>query len=330
MMKYTCYNCGAPLKVTPESIVVICEYCGKPSLISGKADLSKIFVIPSYSRDYVARAFWRKASRDFDLRRILNEISLRKIEGLYLPVWIGRIRLQGRVSYYYYVTEHETVWVGHGRRKRRVVRTRRRRVYRVENIDQETVVPVVARRQYFRLGAREAAARLVSIDLNRVSRRLLDIDPEYWSKIKLEVLNTELDEKMVSAKMREDAVDSLREYYRSKGYIDYFYVVPQGPFNLALYLAPLWHVCYEYKGSLYSAFLTGWDLSLVVKTEPMTTVRRVMYVLGAAASIVASPILALISLNSETFELLILPLLAIAGAYYFSSSFIKSVRVERR
>lgn len=318
---YLCDRCGAPLKVTPESVVVVCEYCGKPHLVAGLVDLNKIFVLPTYPREYIVKAFWTAIERDFDLQSIKSEISVRSIDGVYIPVWVGKIYLKGYVSYYYYVTEYK-------KRDKRV-ETRRRRVYRTVTIDETYTVPVVARRQYFRLGAEEAAKEVVSSNSAEYAKKLLDLDLEKWNKMKLEVLNTELDEKMVSLEMKDSALDHLRSYYRSKGTIDCFNVAASEPQDLKLYLVPVWRICYEYRESLYSAFFTGWNLRLLVKTEPVTALRRIAYALGALASIVASPIFAIIASSTRP-ELLILSLLALTGAYHFSSSFLKSVRIEER
>ena len=320
-LSYLCDRCGAPLKVTPESIVVVCDYCGRPHLIAGLVDLNKIFVLPTYPREHIIKAFWATVDRDFDLRSIKSEISVRSVEGVYVPIWVGRVHLRGYVSYYYYVTEY--------RKRGKKVETYRKRVYRAVAVDEIINVPVVARRQYFKLGAEEAAKEVVTGSSAEYARRLLDLDLEEWNKMKLEVLNTELDEKMVSREMKDIALDHLRSYYRSKGTIDCFNVAASEPQDLKLYLVPVWRVCYEYKESLYSAFFTGWNLRLLVKTEPVTTLRRIAYALGALASVIASPIFAILASSTRP-ELLILSLLTLVGAYHFSSSFLKSVRIEER
>ncbi|RLE82178.1 MAG: hypothetical protein DRJ51_02140 [Thermoprotei archaeon] len=312
---YTCSRCGAPLNVTPETIVSVCEYCGYPSIISGIVSPEDIYILSSLPRSSVEKAFWEVVESDFDLRRIRKDIVIHDIYGVYIPVWISKVHLRGRVSYYYYRHENKS----------------RRRIYKVVSVSRRILVPLLARKQVTLLGAKEALNKIHEKILKKYSKKLVEVSRENWRKIKLEVLNTEYDKKIASERIREDALDILRERFKSKGTIDGFDVKVIGADDPKLYLIPLWQVYYRYKDAIYSMFFAGWDLGLLVKTEPVITLRRVLYLIGALAAIATAPALTLLIFKSEEVELgyFFLPLMAVGAAYTLSELIIRDMRVER-
>ena len=96
---YRCMNCSATLKVTPETIVTICEYCGAPNIISGILSEEDLYLVPSVGEGRVLEEFWRRVNTDVDLRSIASKIRPISIEGSYIPFWLSRVELEGEIIY---------------------------------------------------------------------------------------------------------------------------------------------------------------------------------------------------------------------------------------
>ncbi|RLE68808.1 MAG: hypothetical protein DRJ43_04925, partial [Thermoprotei archaeon] len=178
---YRCARCGAPLPVTPETIVSICEYCGYPNPIQGVVSEDDVYVLPAISQDSALREFWRIVKSDFDLKRLAREIDVFNVRGVYVPVWLGEVRVRGRISYY----------------RRKVEDNKVKYVFYVDEIDDVMIVPLVARRQVAAIGVSEALNSL-SKDVVERSVKLKDVPVEEWETIRLEVLNTEFDKRAAS------------------------------------------------------------------------------------------------------------------------------------
>jgi len=310
---YVCSNCGAPLDVTPETIVAICSYCGEPRVIGGAVSVDEIHVIPSLRREDVEAAFWRTVREDFDLRRLQREIELYEVRGVYVPVWLAKVRLEGRVSYY---VERE------GGKKRE---------YRVEDVSGVRRVPVIARRQVAPLGTRELVEALSREEV--ATKRLVDVVGDEWRRIRLEVLNAEYDRRVALERVREDSLDALRAEFRRKGDgIDGFSVRVAEVEDLKLVLAPLWRAYYTYRDSVYQAVYAGWSGGLLVKTEPVTLVRRLAYFASAAALVLVTGVVTALILSQREVNVSSLgaPIFLAGLACKLSKSAIRGVRLERR
>lgn len=312
--EYVCSYCGAPLEVTPETIIAICSYCGKPKVISGIVSVEDVYIMPALDRFSIEKIFKETIERDFDLRRIKKEIEIHNSVGTYVPIWVSKVHLKGKVSYYRYKSEDK------GRKK----------VYKVEVVDEVRNVPIVARRQIVPLGTNELLNLISNRELS--PKRLIDVSVEEWREIKLEVLNTEYDKRSALERIQEDSLDRLREDFkrRSDG-IDGFQVEVVSLSDPKLLLVPIWRVYYSYKDSVYQIIYTGWNGELLIKTEPVTVIRRVAYILGSIALIFITGLATVLLLSQKEVELssLIFPLFLMGMTYYTARKIIKGVRLER-
>ncbi len=318
---FVCPRCGAPMEVSPETIVYICRYCGLPTVLAGIVDPKEIYVAPSLTRDEVISSFNRLLHQDFDLRRLRKDISIFDVEGHYIPVWIGSVHVKGLVEYYVYEEE---------KRGKNWVRVRRSYT---DHVDEELEVPFLGRRQAAGLGIEEMIKSYLKAK-PKLSR-LVELPPEMWSRIRLDVLNTEVDEREASRRIAEDALDSLRKrYLRRADGIEYFACAAELRGRPKLILLPLWRIYYKYKDSIYQAVFTGWDACCVVRTEPMTLVRRLGYIVGSMGVItLASLAMGLILKFSERVDvigLLMLGAFLASLSYKLSNKALEDVRVERR
>lgn len=48
---FRCERCGAPLEVSPETIIAVCPYCGYPNHISGNIKTENIYIVPSLDKE---------------------------------------------------------------------------------------------------------------------------------------------------------------------------------------------------------------------------------------------------------------------------------------
>ncbi|MDV3103595.1 hypothetical protein [Thermococcus waiotapuensis] len=316
---FRCERCGAPLEVSPETIVAICPYCGFPNHISGNLKTENIFIIPSVNKDAIAKAFWDHIEGDFDLKRIKDEIEVVEVEGHYAPYWSGIVHVYGTVRYMRREQECHTDSKG---------RTHCHTVERhyTERVDEDMHLLGSARRQVKSFGVDDVMNHFSKT--RPEGKRLLDLDGDEWGRIKLEILNTEMDERHARLMMREDAVDMVRNHFLGKSdRVERFNIYADEPEDVKLLLLPIWTVYYRYQNSIFQAVFAGWDGERVAATEPMNVFRRAQYLAGAGIGVLlgafgsaytGSPVGGLI-------------LTAIGGGigWFFGSKVLEGQRVER-
>ncbi|WP_456421720.1 hypothetical protein [Thermococcus sp.] len=326
MEAFKCERCGAPLEVSPETIVAVCHYCGFPNHITGNLKTEDMFLVPSLSKGQIAEAFWRNVERDFDLRRIKNSIQIIEIEGHYAPYWVGEVHVEGRVDYTVIEEECETYTDSRGG-----TRTRCRTVEKhySDYVDETLNLIGSARRQVESFGVTDIVRHYSKT--RPKEKRLLDLDESQWEKLKLEVLNTEMDEEQARLMMREDAIDVIRNRYSAKAdRIDRFEVKANEPRNIRLLLLPMWTVYYKFENSIFHAVFAGWDGKRVASTEPMTALRRVEYLGGVALGILIGAVGGAYGANSGAFALTGITIgLGSVLSGYFGLKVLEGQRVER-
>ncbi|WP_366939850.1 hypothetical protein [Thermococcus sp.] len=276
MEAYKCERCGAPLEVTPETIVAVCPYCGFPNHITGNLRTEDMFIVPSMNKNQIAEAFWRTVERDFDLRRIKDSIQIVEIEGHYAPYWVGDVHVEGDVEYTVLEEECHTYTDSEGKTETRCHTVER---HYHDHVDETLHLIGPARRQVASFGVDDIIKHYSRT--NPEEKRLLDLDEGQWERLKLEILNTEMDEEQAKLMMREDAIDVIRNRYSAKAdRIDLFDVKAGEPNYTRLVLLPMWTVYYKFENSIYHSVFSGWDGKRVASTEPMSTLRRAEYLGG--------------------------------------------------
>jgi len=286
MEAFKCERCGAPLEVTPETIVAVCPYCGFPNHLTGNLRTEDMFLVPSLNKNQIAEAFWRMVEKDFDLKRIRDSIQVVGVEGHYAPYWVGDVYVSGEVDYTVREEECETYTDSQGNTETRC-RTVERHYHDVVSETLHLIGP--ARRQVASFGVDDIVKHYSKT--RPEEKRLLDLDEGQWEKLKLEILNTEMDEEQAKLMMREDAIDVIRNRYSAKAdRIDRFDVKAEEPENARLVLLPMWTVYYKFENSIYHSVFAGWDGKRVASTEPMSTLRRAEYVGGVALGILIGAI----------------------------------------
>lgn len=316
-LEYLCSNCGARLRVTPETIVAVCEYCGEPNIVSGVISRDDVFIVPSVGEGRVMEEFWKRVRRDMDLRSIAREITPVSVEGVYIPFWLSHVKVEGRVVYEVRRYEDDRV----------VVVTKR------ANFSKTLDVDLVARRQVKHIGLRELVEDYLRSSPETIPLKELGV--ERWKTVKLSLLNLEFDRAEAERILREDSIDRVRtEWEKKADSIKFFNAKLVSMTRPRLIFLPLWVITYRYKDGLYSAFHEGWDGGPLVFAEPMLTRRRIFYLLGMGASVILGSLsgIAAEKVISDGSGGLMLPIFilffsALIG-YFSAKRFISDVRFE--
>ncbi|MEM1598064.1 MAG: zinc ribbon domain-containing protein [Pyrobaculum sp.] len=330
---YRCSNCGAPLDVTPDSVVVVCRYCGAPNFVAGGS--GEVLAVPTLASSEILKRAVERTRRDFNLRRRMGELNFASPELVYVPYYFVDLALSAAYTALVTVTYTRTVYV----RGQPRTRLETRRVNVSGRVRLAEVVPVVARRaawgeslerlvdHYFKTApgataladvaknastsaaflaaefdAERAKAKAVKAALPRLLAAV-DEDAALKARIKVGVLTA-------SAVVEDKAVD---------------YEVERVEASSLTYL-PMWITPYVYKGSFYKYYMAGWDGAVVLAEEPSFVENKVAS--GLAAALAAGLGGGILALGNE----LVGALGAATGAvlaYVASGGLLRSRRLEK-
>ncbi|MCE4625337.1 MAG: hypothetical protein F7C35_05680 [Desulfurococcales archaeon] len=351
-----CQRCGAPLDVTPETIVAVCKYCGFPNW-TAQAYVYPIVIVPAKSRE-AARFFEKYIHEDPDMKGLADKVTLKRIETVYVPVYFATVAVESRYYGKANVTltkvEVYTDSKGrvHTRTKTRVVRVDVRGTYNgVEDID------IIARRS-----VDETELRPLLVHYRKTvfagGKEGVPISQVNWEEVKGEVLAAEVAPQAAQTYARDQACDitygKVKEIMENKakekaaamnpGWIPTMVSwdvlrIPckaENRWLSPITLVPYIEAIYSYEGKLYRTVFAGWDGRRVYGEEPMLALQRAVYFGGAlfssgvlgggglaalAASAGHSTIAAIVGLGAFA--------LGMIGSYYLSKESLKDVRVEK-
>ena len=68
-----CSQCGAPLEVTPDSVVAVCRYCGRPNFFLGNP--AEVLAVPTLSSSEIVKKAVERTKKDLNLRRRMSAIN---------------------------------------------------------------------------------------------------------------------------------------------------------------------------------------------------------------------------------------------------------------
>lgn len=267
---YRCERCGAPLEVTPESIIVVCEYCGNPNWTTETRE--EIYIVPSLNRSGIERSFRQRVAEDFDLRRIRNKISIVEINGIYVPFYFVTVKVEAR--YEGFKKKIERVETG---RKARTIIKRERVSGKLKSTFR---IPVLARRS-----AEDFSIFELAEHFRQSKPDLIKIEEVEWEKVRLPVLNTEISSLEAKDLARDEAGDRMREKAESKvDELTEFQCKTRVIDISPLILVPYWYLVYSYEKAQYKAAYAGWSSHLLAVQEPVMAYHRALYFAGVLAS----------------------------------------------
>ncbi|MEM1508339.1 MAG: hypothetical protein QXY49_04760 [Thermofilaceae archaeon] len=308
---FKCSNCGGPLNYTPETIACVCEYCGTVNWFGeGRFD---IFILPTRTRNEVINAFWSRMRNDPDMRRVYQDIELIEVQGFYVPILVGEVLVKGEWTGFKRVVEKKG--------KSYVTRT----VTKSGSFNNTMRLTVEARRSAAEYGLLELVEQARSVQ-NAYPLNSID-----WKTVKLPVLNTEILPEEAIDELKDIAEDSMRQSIRTSQGLDgfYYYRCDTELKRYWILLAPLWCLVYKYRGGMFRASISGYNLQFLKVSEPVFLGQRIIYLVGGALASIAGAVIPALASSGDNLEfpIGIILLAAIAGAYLSGKS-ISDVREE--
>jgi len=278
---YRCKYCGAPLRVGPDSVVVVCPYCGKPNWVRGNP--RELYAAPSVSRDEAERAFIDFAKRDPDLRGLVNKglLGVARVEIVFIPFYVARGRVGGDYDYRGVVVKTRTVKRG----DRYVTETTRIPFH--ERGSMETSFQAMASAK--RVLGEEAADELAKHFAEKPPR-LRRLDEIEWRKGEYTALAADYDADEAKARIIDDVCDWFREWVDKEvrnrvsrrhggGRVEVssrsITCRPSIGDLSGPVLLPLAKIFYTVSGKIYRAFFAAWDMEPLVREEPLTPRQRI-------------------------------------------------------
>ncbi|MGC9119105.1 MAG: hypothetical protein ACP5I3_08985 [Thermoproteus sp.] len=295
--QFRCSYCGAPLDVTPDSVVVVCSYCGRANFVAGdvpKEELGDPVAVPAIKSDEAAKAAVEAARRSLELRFRFKKLTFGDPDLYYVPYFFVSTRLRANYRARVEVVYTRTVYVG-GRIQTEVVT---RTVNVSGRVEYGGTIPVMARRSAGGIAAERLAQKymesmpkavpLEEIPLNyRTSKAFLAAEFGKSRAVAValrEAVDRLLDEVDRDAKRR--AADAVGHPGASAKVLDKTvdYEVERAEASSVTYI-PVWVVPYIYDGSLYAFALAGWDGKPLAAARPVFLEQKLGY--AAAATIAA-------------------------------------------
>lgn len=297
--EYRCANCGAPLDVSPETIVAVCSYCGYPNWLREELR-EELFIVNALPESKILSKARERAEHDRDLKKIVNNMEFGKPLLIYIPfyfadatakadyagkvqVFVQKCRKEGKETRCW--TETVIVHVSgiygplkeiHSVVGRRGVRAFSIRVLGKHYIDTK---PQPQPLSQIRL-ERKKTRRILSVEIDKEDALRIALDEH------LDLLR----EKVIE-KIKRDAEQRARLITMS-GTVTGSRILWKRirPFDVdvrisPIILLPLYIIPYKYGGTTYRFFMSGWDGETIVAEEPMNMMTRIIW--GTTASIIA-------------------------------------------
>ncbi|ABL87199.1 conserved hypothetical protein [Pyrobaculum islandicum DSM 4184] len=330
-----CSYCGAPLDVTPDSVVVVCRYCGRANFLAGEP--RDVLAVPTLPASEIVRRAVERTRRDLNLRWRISEINFASPDLYYLPFYLVDVKLSATYQATVVVTYTKTVYM-RGQPRTQIVTKVVRVGGRVALAD---VVAVLARRaawglsvdrltsHFFKTGpepkplaevasggqasafmageftAERAKAKAVRALIPRLLAAV-DRDAEERARAAVGVFTA-------AAYVRDKTVD---------------YEVERLVASPLTYL-PLWVMPYFYRGSSFRYYIAGWDGEVVLAEEPVFVEHKAASLLAAAAAGGLAGGLGYAALGVDPYVGAAVVAAGGALSYMAAGGFLKSRRVEK-
>ena len=309
-----CKNCGAPMEVSPDSLLNICNYCGTIYPAKNIEDIP-IYITPSLSKNEIINSFNRRMQKDRDMRNKIYEIA--EVKSTYVPLYITTVSAIGRWKGYR--------WEGTGKN--------RRKVWKSGDINIHGDFPTVARKYAYEFGLPHIGDHIYDIEMK-------SFDQIDWKEISLPVMSIDISEEEAQHIIKDDFVDEIGENIKRRYSLSAFtnfecHVTIHDRFIL---LFPLWTVIYKYKGGSYRISIEGHRGKVVLAMEPMFTRHRILNFIGTLTLGVLSGTIWKIGIifarNSRDSGKILLGTMigvitVIVIAFKLSRKILSSVRIER-
>ncbi|NJF24898.1 hypothetical protein [Thermococcus sp. Bubb.Bath] len=278
-----CEHCGASLEVTPEDIIVVCPYCGYPNAYDKIFAEENVFFVDGLPKKEILHSFNERVRRDKDFRGIRGKIHVVKVEGVYVPLWFGRVSGRGYIRFVVYEKKGD----------------KKRLVTKHQEFKDESIVCISGRRGVYDIAVETLAEKFVRTYfgfknlkdnlrymINPLSIRSLT--PEKWEELELEFLNTDFKAEEAKLALLDMASDlAKKKHVPSDGEVKGFRFEGEVE-ETAIVFYPLWKVYYEFDGGTYFVAYDGRTGKEILAVEPVRIWRKMAYLLWVLAGILIS------------------------------------------
>ncbi len=303
VLMFRCARCGAPLDVSPETIVAVCNSCGYVNWFVDTSRMS-IEILP-VERASLVGVFEKIVSSDKDLSR-LDSAKLREASIYYVPSYFAEVHAETRYSgeaevtlsmeeCEYYEEYNEETGETEEREECETIRDTVE-VSVSGYFSSDYSIDIIARRNVYSPAVSElmehyrasgsqpkgSTIPLEKVDWSRVRGIVLsgEISPSEAEVIARDLgcerlfrevegrMKSEAEDKALSIKGSEWSVESI--VWREKK-------IPCKISNRALSpltLIPYIRIVYEYEGSNYNIYAAGWDGHPLLVEKPVTRMER--------------------------------------------------------
>lgn len=271
-----CRHCGAPLELGPDSVVVVCRYCGTANFM--ESNVEQVFVVPTLTSSDVLKKAAERTRKDLNLRWRMSNIKFNTSPDLtYLPYYFVNVEL-----YANYMAK--------------VIATSQKHLKHINvsgTVRLSDTVPLLARRSTWGEAGRALGRHYLkrppplatlSEATEWVSRGVF-LAAEYSKeeaknkavRVILKLLEEAVDRDALSkARLRVGPSYTLRVVDRV---VDYVVVKLE---SSELTYLPMWTALYLYRDSHYRYYIAGWDGAVVLAEEPVFVEHRIAYFLTTA------------------------------------------------
>ncbi len=252
-----CSNCNAPIDISPDSLLNVCEYCGE-TYLAKDIENTPIYIVPTISKNQVINAFKNRMEHDRDMRG--KHYDIVEVSGVYVPFYVSSVEAKGEWEGYRYEQ----------RGKRRV------RVHLEGKIDIKGDFPVLARKYAHEFG-------LAYIGPHLFKHKFLKFKDINWKDISLPVMSVDITENTAEEMVKDEFLDELAEKIKKNRGVEKFtkFSCSLVMGNKRIILYPLWTVLYRFKGGSYRSSIEGAKGQVIATMEPVFTRHRILYFLGA-------------------------------------------------
>ena len=358
---FRCARCGAPLDVSPETIVAVCNSCGYVNwfIDTGRTSIEMLPV----ERASLQGIFEKIASSDKDLSK-LGSIKLREASIYYVPSYFADVHTETKYSgraevtlrkeecEYYEEYNEET---GETEEKEECETVRDRVEVSVAGyFSSDYPIDIVARRNIYSPAVSELMERYRASKSQLISRTI-PLEKVDWKRVKGVVLSGEISpaeaetiardlgcERLfeeVGSKMRREAEEKALGTKGSEWSVESVTWlekrIPCKATNKSispLILIPYIRMVYEYEGSSYNIYASGWDGAPLLIEKPVTKMERAKNYLVATgiAGVLGGLGGGLVAMAGDpTWAGLFLLLGGIGGNYYYVRKMLAEKKTEK-
>lgn len=314
---FECPNCGAPIEVTPDSLVIVCKYCGYTEF---RDPGFEVYVLKALDRGEMERRFWERMRRDPDMRPYASEIQIADIIFIYAPFYLADYRAE-----WYYIGEKERMEVVQRGKSTTVVP----KTVKVRGKGSESGrIAIPGRRYVEELGMKELGEAVEQVD----EKDLLPAKEYSWERQVEAVLGFDYEPREVPQIVKDVVAEDIkRRIYEEedlKRMLAYLCRVKTN--SIKAVLAPLYVITYRLRGAIYGISFSGFDGGELVAMEPVFKKHMIEYTAGAAAltSFSATAITFMVAAHAINVLGLAMPILGVLGGLYLMRKSVAGVRFE--